>query len=269
MKTTIEIEVHGSEARIINAEVRSDGTCKLTVDVALPGRKAEATVEATKKGVNAEYDMLELIEASKLSLEDEFMQYEPKEGTNEARFKESLTKIIQSGTLSDFWRPKMDPSFTEDEKSICYMAGKKPAVGKSFNWWKNTAKKIGFQVGTRKQYVSFMGCLIKKLVEKGWDMKEAWYAVCTDSKSLGNYLNSEGTKNEFEMTGRREVCKFYDLGNTFKLLAEDEERDGGYWIAGGNCSNTGITYPLASLGHYYQTDYLNIGGVGWLVRNCD
>ena len=73
----------------------------MTIEIVLPENKEEATTEVTTKKVKVEGDVLKLVEASKLSLDDKFMQYEPEEGTNEAEFKESLTKVIQSG-VSDF-----------------------------------------------------------------------------------------------------------------------------------------------------------------------
>lgn len=268
MKWATEIEVQVSGAMITGAEVRSDGTCKLTIEIVLPENKEEATTEVTTKKVKVKSDVLKLVEASKLSLDDKFMQYEPEEGTNEARFKESLTKVIQSG-VSDFWRPNLDPSFDETGESICYVAGKKPAVGKSKNWWKEVAKKVGLQEGTKKQYVAFLGCLIKKLVEKGWEVSQAWYAVCSDSKKLGHYWNSEYAKHDFEMTGSREVCDFYDLGNTFKILAEDEEeKAGGFWLAGGYYYGNSGNYPLADLGRGNGVSNDCSNSVGWLVRNC-
>ena len=268
MKTTTEIEVQVSGAMITDAEVRSDGTCKLTIEIVLPENKEKATPEVTTKKVKVEGDVLKLVEASKLSLDDKFMQYEPEEGTNEARFKESLTKVIQSG-VSDFWRPNLDPSFDETGESICYVAGKRPAVGKSKNWWKEVAKKVGLQEGTKKQYVAFLGCLIKKLVEKGWEVSQAWYAVCSDSKKLGHYWNSEYAKHDFEMTGSREVCDFYDLGNTCKILAEDEEeKEGGFWLAGGNYDGFSYYCPLADLEHFDNVDNDCNKSVGWLVLNC-
>lgn len=266
MKTTTEIEVQVSGAMITGAEVRSDGTCKLTIEIVLHENKVEATTEVTTKKVKVSDDVLKLVEASKLSLDDKFMQYEPEEGTNEARFKESLTKVIQSG-VSDFWRPNLDPSFDETGKSICYVKGKRPAVGKSRNWWKKVAKKVGLQEGTEKQYVAFLGCLIKKLVEEGWNVEKAWDAICNDSKDLGHYLDSRNAKYDFEMTGSREICEFYDLGNTCKILAEDEEA-GGFWIAGGGYYCSGDFYPLADLDH---CNFVNCGNsycVGWLVLNC-
>lgn len=268
MKRATEIEVQVSGARIVEAEVRSDGTAKLTVELTLPENKEEVATEVTTKKTVISNDVLKLVEASKLSLDDKFMQHEPEEGTKEASFKESLTKVIQSG-VSDFWCPNLDPSFDETGESICYVAGKKPAVGKSKNWWKEVAKKVGLQEGTKKQYVAFLGCLIKKLVEKGWEVSQAWDAVCSDSKKLGHYWNSEYAKHDFEMTGSREVCDFYDLGNSFKILAEDEEEKAvGFWLAGGNYFVDSYYYPLADLEHFNYVDIDRTLSVGWLVLNC-
>ncbi len=277
-KATAEIEVQVSKAKIIDAEVRSDGTCKLTVELeSTEETNTEITTNTTKvsndtteiatKKLEVSNDMLELVEASKLRLDDKFMQYEPEEETDEEEFKKILTRLIQSGTLKDFWRPKMDPSFDETGYGICYVAGKIPAVGKSKNWWKEAAKRIGLQLGGRVQYIAFLGFLIKKLVEEGWSVADAWYAVCSDSKNLGHYYNSGETKHKLEMTGSREVCKFFDLGNTFKILATEEEESVCFWLAGGNYFVNGCTYPLTDITLNNCSNSVCNDSVGWLVLN--
>ena len=126
MKKTTGIEGQVSGAISTSAEVRGNRTCKVSKDV------------------------LRLVEASKLSLNDKFMQYKPVGGTNECIFKEMLTEAIKSG-LNDFWRPKMDPSFDETGH-ICYVAGKRPAVGKSKEWWQKEAEWLGLDIETKKLY---------------------------------------------------------------------------------------------------------------------
>ena len=174
MKTTAEMKIEVSNARISNVD----------------------------EGV--------LIEASKLSLKDAFMRHKPKTEA-EKKFKDTLTEVIKSG-IEDFYRPAMDPSFADKEKTkIHYMAGEKPAVGKSYNWWKEAVKDSKWCFGTKAQYVAFLGVLIKMLVAKGWTCCEAWDAVCNDSKNLGHYWDSDNAKHQFEDTGSREVCNFFDL----------------------------------------------------------
>ena len=197
------------------------------------------------------------------SLKDDFMSHKPRTEA-EYNFKATLTEVIKNG-IEDFYRPAMDPSFSDKEKTkIHYMAGEKPAVGKSYNWWKETIKDSKWCFGTKAQYVAFLGVLIKMLVAKGWKVGEAWNAVCNDSKKLGHYWNSDNAKHQFEDTGSREICGFFDLANTYKILAENEAA-GGFWLAGGSFCDNGRYHPLAYLGLYYDYCYDRSYGVAWLV----
>lgn len=256
MKTTAEMKIEISNARISNvkATVMPNGSCKLKFEVEM------ATQEQNNENAN---DDCILVEASKLSLKDAFMRHEPQTEA-EKKFKAILTKVIKTG-IEDFYRPSMDPSFSDKEKTkIHYMAGEQPAVGKSYNWWKETVKDSKWCFGTKAQYVAFLGVLIKMLVSEGWTVDEAWAAVCNDSVKLGYYWNSDNAKHKFEDTGSREICGFFDLANTHKILAEDEE-SGYFWLAGGNCNNYGNYYPLADLVLDYYYDINHYYGVAWLV----
>ena len=205
-----------------------------------------STTEFEIKVSGGQDDTFVLVEASKLSLKDEFMKHKPKTDA-ERKFKELLTKAIQTG-IKDFYRPRMDPSFSEDG-GICYKAGLKPAVGKSYNWWNKVAVEFyperHSRLGTRLEYVAFLGVLIKKLVDSGWTVENSWNAVCNDSRQLGHYWNSKNAKHDLEPTGSREICGFFDLANTYKILARDEEA-GGFWLAGGDCNNNwGVAVRVA------------------------
>ena len=220
------------------------------------------TTAELKIEISKERDCI-LVEASKLSLTDTFMSHKP-ETEAEKKFKVTLIEVIKNG-IEDFYRPAMDPSFSDNEKTkIHYMAGEKPAIGKSYSWWKETVKDSEFCLGTKAQYVAFLGILIKMLVAKGWTVGEAWNAVCNNSKELGHYKNSDNAKLRFEDTGSREICGFFDLANTFKILAEDEA-SGGFWLAGGNLGNVSYECPLADLGPNYGCNVIHCSGVGWLV----
>ena len=209
--------------------------------------------------------MFVLIEASKLSMDDEFMQYQPKT-KNEKEFKDLLEDVIKKG-IADFWRPRMDPTLDEAE-NICFKARKRPAIGKSYNWWRDNAKKFNpkrkSRLGTKSEYVAFLGVLLKNLVADGWEVVTAWNAVCKDSKSLGHYWNSVEVLHDFEHTGSREIGGFYDLANTYKILAEDEDACG-FWLAGGNCKDVIDYSPLADFIHDFSRYGENAVSVGWLV----
>jgi len=215
-------------------------------------------------GINPE--LMILIEASKLGgPSDKFMQHEPRTWMEE-HLKSSLQKVIKMG-ISDFYRPKFDPSLSEDG-TICFKSGNTPAIGKSYVWWEEKAPKVdtqrGSRLGTVAEYTAFLGFLIKKLVESGWSVDDAWDAVCNDSSKLGHYWTSLDTKHFLESTGSREVCGFYDLANTYKVLAIDKEPIG-FWMAGGGYGDCGDACPLASMGlRHGRLANLYIA-VGWII----
>ena len=273
MKTR-EVEIRFSGERIIHADVLADGSCKLVVQL-LENNENEVIIEQSETQVDD--DMFILVEASKLSLDDEFLKYKPIT-EREKDFKELLTKVIQKG-ISDFYRPKYDPSFDEEGTGISFKAGEKPAVGKSYNWWNEVAKKFmpkrHSRLGTKSEYVAFLGVLIKMLVADGFRVAKAWDVVCNNSKRLGHYSNSIGAKDDLEKTGMRRICVFHDLANTCKMIAEDDDEClDSFWLAGGNYILTSLDYPLARLGRcvdyddwaiWNDCDADDFGSVGWIV----
>ncbi|MBP3285133.1 MAG: hypothetical protein J6M02_06495 [Clostridia bacterium] len=267
MKATTEMELKVSGGRILSAEVK-DGICRLLIEVVeekvepTPAVKETECVSVAKE----DDDLFVCIKASELSLIDEFMQHRPK--SEKERILKGRLKDVILKRIDDFWRPRMDPTLDEAE-NICFKAGKEPAVGRSYNWWHENAKKYcpkrKSRLGTKSQYVAFLGVLIKTLVDEGWTVDEAWDAVCNDSKKLGHYRNSENARYDFEPTGSSAIAGFYDLVNTCKILAEDEET-GGFWLVGGCYFNFSSNHPLADLGHYIDgCNYDLNNGVGWLV----
>ena len=254
-KTTTEMEIKVSNGRIISAELMPNGKAKLIVE--LPATEVKTTEKC----------MFVLVEASKLRLEDKFMRYNP-QSERSKEFKRLLTEVINKG-IKDFYRPVMDPYASKDG-DFFYEAGNKPAVGHSYDWWKKKAMEFdpdrGSRLGTRYEYVAFLGVLIKSLVESGWKTADAWKAICDDSNELGHYWNSENAKHSFETTGSREVFGFYDLTNTYKILAENEDEEaGGFWLAGGSYINYSFNYPLADLSHRSNRNGNYDFSVGWLV----
>jgi len=227
-------------------------------------------------------EMFVLVEASKLSMDDEFMKYK-RRTDREEKFAQALYTVIKGG-IKDFYRPKVDPSFNE-EGEICFGFGLKPAVGKSYNWWYAHAMRVDpkrkSRLGTKTQYIAFLGVLIKRLVEDGWSVENAWDAVCNNSKKLGHYKDSDGAKGFAEITGSREFCGFFDLANTSKILAE-EEKDEGFWVAGDSYNHESCYRPLAYLDLYNSSFFYGYPGrrmcwrfnkmcfsTGWIVFEDD
>lgn len=254
MKTTAKMKINISNARIINAntKVMHDGTCNIELELEMIAKKQQ----------RHDGDCI-LVRASELSLNDDFMKYKPNTDA-EKRFKIMLSEVIKDG-IENFYRPIMDPSFADEGNTkIHYVAHEKPAVGKSYNWWKKTVKNSKWCLGTKDQYVAFMGVLIKELIAEGWKDDEAWHAVCNDSRILGNYCNSENAKHKLEDTGSRERCGFYDLANTYKILAKDKKTDE-FFLAGGMYKNYGFSHPLVGFETCKDCDNDYINSVAWLV----
>lgn len=207
-----------------------------------------------------------IVRASQLSLEDAFLKHEPTT-YGQRRLKNSLIEGIKVG-LKDFRCPAMDPSLDENE-NLVYEAGKMPAVGHSAKFWAKKFKQFmpekNSRVGTVRERDALLGLLIKYLTEEEkWEVSEAWEAVCDDSRKLGHYWNSENAKHDFEPTGSRKVWLFYDWGNTFKIIA-DNDLASVFSQGGGCCNITGNYYPLEVVITIYDLVYGCNNGVGWMV----
>jgi hypothetical protein len=207
-----------------------------------------------------------LIEVSKLSTKDSFMQYMP-ETTQERLLKGMIFEVI-AREVKDFYRPVCDPSLLEDTEHIVYELGKPPAVGKSYDWWERTAKELSpercSRLGTRLEYIGFLGVLLKDMVLDGWDVKKAWHALCNDSREIGAYLNSSKTTFGPPLTGSMPVSRFYDLANTYKILAEDVDK-GGCWVFGGSYKSKSYRNPIAEELYFVSHTNHNPYAIGWIV----
>ena len=189
------------------------------------------------------------------------MKHKP-QNNQEQEFMKNLKAAINAKVAS-FRVPVNDPSIDMNGK-LQFASGFKPAVGYSYNELEKLAKENGLRLGKKNEYCLFLGTMIIRLMAEGWSEKEAWFAVCTESRELGHYLNSVEAKGNFEVTGSRMIASKCDLANTCKVLARDEKA-GGFWFTGGYYLNKGGNYPLAELElsqdyvfHYYCS-------VGWFV----
>lgn len=205
------------------------------------------------------------IEASRLSLTDDFMQHVPKTA-KEKKLKARIEEAISSG-VNDFFRPNMDPSFDKTGR-IVFAAGISPATGKSYKWWEKAAKNYcperKSRLGNKNEYAAFVGVLIKKLVSDGVNVSEAWNLVCNEAHKLAHFANSFGHKHMFETTGSREAFGFYDLANTYKILMEDPIRKT-FPLASGTCHCSSVTYPLCGFFIYREKKEELFDSVGWIV----
>lgn len=186
------------------------------------------------------------------------LKYSPKTEAGK-EFKRNLKKAIETG-VKRFRVPIYDPVIDGDLK-LYFEENRHPAVGYAYNMLEKVAEENDVRLGTKHEYCLFLGTLIIRLINNGCSLNKAWNVVCNDSKSLGNYWDSEDKKHELEVTGCRKIVGKFDLGNTCKILAKDD--NGIVWIAGGDYMCCGRYAPLARFRQLYDvTDYI---GVGWYV----
>ena len=219
--------------------------------------------------VFAEDDFI-LVEAENLSLDDKFMQWEPRNKL-ERDTKELIKEAIEK-KVKNFYRPKYDPSFADDGENICFVKGTPPAVGKSFDWWVEATKKYNpkrnSRLGTRLEYGAYMGVLIKKFVESGKSVKWAWNTVCVNSKKYGHYwkrikVNNKYELTSLELTGSKGIFDFCDVLNTHKILADDVE-SGVFWVTYFYPNGRIFGYHLSEIARAFE-DMDSKRYVGWMV----
>ena len=215
---------------------------------------------STETELTAEFETT-TVEGSDSQIYLDILKYTPA-NVAEKEFLEFLKEAVNAG-VKTFKVPVCDPSIDENG-SIQFVAGCKPAVGYSYNELKNLAIKNGVQLGSKNQYVLFMATIIHRLVEEGWSKVNAIFAVCTDSTEIGHYWNSKNAKHTLEVTGSRKVAGKCDLSNAYKILANDEKA-GGFWVASGDRLYYGNYYPLANLYLNYRYDNHFYYCVGWFV----
>lgn len=214
---------------------------------------------STETELTAEFETI-TVEGSDSQIYFDMLKYAPASET-EKKFLEFLKEAVDAGVKT--FKVPCDPSIDENG-SLQFVAGCKPAVGYSYNELKELANKNGVQLGSKNQYVLFLATIIHRLVEEGWSKADAFYAVCTDSTQLGNYWNSEKARHDFELTGSRKIAGKCDLANTCKILRNDE-KTGGFWVASGNYMYYGNSYPLARLNLCNNYDCRSNYSVGWFV----
>lgn len=187
------------------------------------------------------------------------------------RQEETLTLYQDAkakGRLHTFTCMTIDTSVKDGK--LVYQKGLPIKTGFSQNQWAKMLKDYNPSRNSRQMTRTEYACrnlfLIQRLVESGYEIDEAWKAVCDDSRKIGRYRNSDNPKYDFEPTGSREVCGFCDLGNTWKFLAEDPwEEAGGFWSAGGGYYCYSENGPVAYLGHCDSVDDDCNLGVGMIA----
>lgn len=199
-----------------------------------------------------------LVEASKLSVDDDFITEVDAFGKVK-KFRDVLINTIANTRyINDFYVQAIDPSEKEDGSGIEYVVGKMPAINHSYNWAReaayNYAPQLDSRLATEVEHTLFCGVLIKKLIENGCSVNEAWHKVADDSNLIGNYKNSKMGKTKLLPTGSIRVLEFADLANTCKYVSGK----GKFFIASGAYCHKSDCAFVADITRLYCNDINNI-----------
>lgn len=176
-----------------------------------------------------------IVEVSKLSLDDKFLQGYKARDKKTVYLKSEIEEIIKTG-IPDFRCPTMDPSIGKDG-NIYFAKGQKFAGNETPLKWEEKAKAFmpekNSRIGTYQQYIAFLAVLIKYLVEEeNYNPVIAWNAVCNNS-----HFFWEKGKASTRVTGNCKVGKWYDLLNSCKIIRKEEKDT--FW---NNCRIIGDYY---------------------------
>ena len=243
------------------------GTKATRVEIENNGRIVKIYCEKLMNDSNQKIEnCFPIIEIGKTKA-DEIMNFEPKTDRQKA-VKEATMRAINEGIM-DFRVPIYSPSLSYSNE-ITFEKGKKPLVGKDENFWVKVAKEYNpeknSRIGTETEYYVFLATLILFLIEKkGLKADEAWTEVCDYSENLGNFFDTKGGTHEFELTGSRPVDKWCDLGNTRKIIYNEEAKK--YELAGGSYANLSFKHPLANTRLIREKDNMIYESTGWIIMD--
>ncbi|MBR0426712.1 MAG: hypothetical protein IJK18_00710 [Clostridia bacterium] len=190
-------------------------------------------------------------------------------------FKEAV-KQIKNAQLPPFWRPIMDPSIQGGK--VIFKKGCIPAVDISCNSWQEIVSKMPpvegkrWKLGTDYQYYTFLCWIINQQIKRNkWSVERAINNVfdLKEVEYLGYSPNKTHVNFEVALTGcGEEVCGFYDLHNTYKILSSDN-KNVEFWRAGIDKFNYqhDLYVSLAELKPTYgkEANLKFSSSVGWLV----
>ncbi len=211
-----------------------------------------------------------LVEASKLSLEDEILKHVP-ETARQRIFQEELITSINE-RLTDFYAQKRILLIQKDNLNPLHQIESIIAIPNSVPFFSPDPYELYDQalniipgrtrMGTKKESVAFLAILMKDLINiEGYSIENAWKAICDDSEKLGNFNRDEdhgfryGIDSHIDRTGQRCIAgKWYDLGNLKKVVVKDFEtgkqgtsknEPNSFLEFGGCFSDFSYCYPLS------------------------
>ena len=132
-----------------------------------------------------------LVEASKLSFEDTFMNYEPRDEF-ERNLKRDLRYVITS-KMEDFYCSRNSPILSDSDSEIIAFGNFDGEYHKTYRFWNRVSKRISKEkksrIGTRYQHSAYLGTVMKQLINCGMSVERVWKEIHNIKKLY--YLSKE------------------------------------------------------------------------------
>lgn len=213
-----------------------------------------------------------IVPASTITTNSSILQYKP-QNMAQAQLKVDLQRIAKMG-MPDFRAQAMDP-YINAKGEVCYEEYCNAEIKKSAKDWdkelKNFLPQMNSRMGTKLQYSAFLGLLIKQLVEeRQYNLKRAWYEVCNDSSKIANCWDSPRYTTKYgvkEPSGSRKIGKWYDLGNTRKIVIAEQNMQYKYYSCGSNYATEGFIHPLTFSMILLTPSKPDYDSTGWCVMD--
>lgn len=162
------------------------------------------------------------------------------------KFRENVLEALKNKPKEGYrWIPVFEPSM-DSNGYLQYVSGARVLIGKihdSYGWEKKI-KEYSPANGSRIASITTYFLLALRWLKDGVATLKQ---LADDSKDIGHYCNSKGTKKHFEETGEREFGGLFGfVGNTYKIV-KDSAACSSFSTVGGYCGNYGDEYPMANV----------------------
>ena len=267
MKKTTTIKIHAN--RILELKLLEDGTYDVLLEVEEEEKESESATNDTKP-VFSESDFV-LIEAESLSMDDEFMQYVPK-NEEEEETKKLISEAIQK-EVRNFYKPRRDMTFVFDNCTGTLVDANEVREGSPYvaRYRYSDIEAVAYKfmiehssrLGSKFEYGAYLGNLIKKLVEEGETVEWAWDMVVNNSEMLYRHYIKNNSIVNMERPRFADIYGICEKKDSYKILAWDKD-DNAYWMAGLQTRGSRKFFRLTNLKigkNKRNTEY----GIPWLV----
>jgi len=158
------------------------------------------------------------------------------------QFSRDVSAALELKKEKGFWVSVNEPSRDKESNKLQFVKGRKPMLGLTpWQWQKLLSSYSPENRSCMIQSDDYFLIALRFLKDGIVTLDE----LTTDSKELGNYIDSEGSINELEPSGSRGFLSFL-FGNTKKILI-NHNTGTGFSLGGGAFFEKGFEAPFSKV----------------------